>query len=198
MSGSIKRSKAANSVGSCTVTGFRPAPRRRTRPASSSTPLWISRIPFAMALRDKPHARWTSDTPPVRLHQRLARRHQTVRPFIQHRPDRRELPPKQRVRCHPNRHLNTVSWLTLITLFINMTLASRIRRSPRSEQFRPPSKSCTSKSAATASSWLSPGRLARSTRCSLDGTARRLHWQGNRRNVSGRRWRALTNSLRQA
>jgi photosystem II stability/assembly factor-like uncharacterized protein len=44
--------------------GFRPAPRRRTRPASNTVPLWISRMPFAIAFRDNPQARCTRDTPP--------------------------------------------------------------------------------------------------------------------------------------
>src|SRR6266542_394157 len=42
----------------------RPGAGRRTRPTRGRLPPWISAIPLAIALRDKPQARCTRETPP--------------------------------------------------------------------------------------------------------------------------------------
>ena len=62
--GSIKRFSAAGKRGSWAMRPLRPAPGRRTRPGGGIVPCSISRIPLAMALRERPQAWRTCETPP--------------------------------------------------------------------------------------------------------------------------------------
>src|ERR1035437_2358188 len=63
VSGSIRRSNETSSLGSRSTMFFRPAPDRRIRPGIAF-PSAISRIPLAMAFRERPLARRILETPP--------------------------------------------------------------------------------------------------------------------------------------